>query len=490
MGDEDRGRHLPQRVRGEARGGSAPSAAPVLSEEMRQRIQAAIRAERAGTTAEGREPSTEVPRRGTPAESAGAVMSPVGEKIEKANGHQKRHVKPGHAGKREHVGKSEQVGTSEHAGKPESYAKAEAVLEPEHAVKDGPAVKAERLVMVGSAVEPAHAAEAEPAIKSRPDGKVPAHHKPAMTGPAGPEPPDESAQTGPEGRRLGWVRTVAFFLVLVAVGSLAVVVSRHIGNSSTGNDAAALQRAEVQTQAQAASWVAQQVDPTDVVSCDQAMCAALRADRFPAGKLVVLEPTSNPPVTSAVVVVTAAVRSMFGSSIDDAWAPDVLATIGSGAAEITIRLMAPHGALAYQAALSAGVPGRKEYGNVLLGSNRIQLSQTAENQINAGQVDPRLVLAIASLAIDEPIDVAQFENLGPGVSGGLPLRFADLSVNGNPANMSGSAYVSALDSYLSSQRDLLGPVSGEKVLSGGQDVFRVEFPAPSPLSSSGTPASP
>lgn len=455
MGDEDRGRHLPQRVRGEARDGSAPPAAPVLSEEMRQRIQAAVRAERAGTAAEDQEPSSV-----------------------KANGHQKRHVKPEHAGK------------SEHAGKPEPYAKAAPVVEPERTVKDGPEVKVERLVMLRSAGKPGHAAKPEPALKSRPNGKVPAHHKTAMAEPAGPEPPEESAQPGPDGGRFGWVRAAAFFLVLVAVGSLAAVVSRHIANSSSGNGHAAGQRAEVQARAQAASWVAQQVDPADVVSCDQAMCAALRADRFPASKLLVLEPTSNPPVTSAVVVETAAVRSMFGTSIDAAWAPDVLATIGSGAAEITIRLMAPHGALAYQAALSAGVKGRITYGAALLENNRIALSQAAENQLNAGQVDPRLVLAIASLAIDEPIDVAQFENVGPGVSAGLPLRFADITVNDNPASMSDSAYVSAMRAYLSSQRSQLGPVSGQTALSGGQDIFRVELAAPSPLGSTSTPASP
>jgi len=358
-------------------------------------------------------------------------MSPVGEKIKKANGNHKRHVKPEHAAK------------SEHSGKPEPDAKDEPVVEPERNVKDGHAV-----------------------------------------------PPEESARTVPDDRLFGWVRVTAFFLVLIAVGSLAAAVSLHIANSSSGNGAAALQRQEVQTRAQAASWVAQQVNRGDVVSCDQPMCAALRADGFPAGKLLVLEPTSDPPVTSAVVVVTAAVRSMFGSSIDAAWAPDVLTTIGSGAAEITIRLIAPHGALAYQSALQAGVAGRKQYGTALLNNNQIVLSQAAQNQLAAGQVDPRLVLAIASLASDQPIDVARFENIGPGVSADLPLRFADLTVNGNAAHMSSSAYMSAVQTYLSSQSSQLGPVNGQQALSGGQHIFRVEFAAPSPLGSISTPVSP
>jgi hypothetical protein len=310
---------------------------------------------------------------------------------------------------------------------------------------------------------------------------------------AEPVPPEEGAWPVPDDRLFGWVRVAAFFLVLVAVGSLATAVSVYFANSASGNGAAgaaALQRQEVQTRAEAASWVAQQVNRDDVVSCDQPMCTALRTAGFPAGKLLVLEPTSNPPVTSAVVVVTAAVRSMFGSSIDAAWAPDVLATIGSGAEEITIRLIAPNGALAYQSALGSGMAFRKNFGAALLSSNKIELSQVAQNQLNAGQVDPRLVLAIASLAYDEPIDVARFENIGPGVSTNLPLRFADLTVNGNPANMTSSAYIRALHAYLSSQSGQLGPVSGQPALSGGQDVFRVEFAAPSPLASINATVSP
>src|ERR1700759_849190 len=51
MADEDSGRELPQRVRGEARPGSsvpAASPSPVLSEELRQRMRAAVTAERSG----------------------------------------------------------------------------------------------------------------------------------------------------------------------------------------------------------------------------------------------------------------------------------------------------------------------------------------------------------------------------------------------------------------------------------------------------------
>ena len=51
MAEEQPGRELPQRVRGAARTGPpppAPSSSPVLSEELRQRMRAAVTAERSG----------------------------------------------------------------------------------------------------------------------------------------------------------------------------------------------------------------------------------------------------------------------------------------------------------------------------------------------------------------------------------------------------------------------------------------------------------
>ena len=56
MADEGRGKELPQRVRGEARAATSPSgppAAPVFSAELRQRLEAAVTAERAASAAAG-----------------------------------------------------------------------------------------------------------------------------------------------------------------------------------------------------------------------------------------------------------------------------------------------------------------------------------------------------------------------------------------------------------------------------------------------------
>src|ERR1035438_421688 len=66
MGDEDRSRDLPHRVRGSARDGSErPAGSPVLSEELRQRIQAAVKAERSQAAAKDQQTTAEPSKQAT-----------------------------------------------------------------------------------------------------------------------------------------------------------------------------------------------------------------------------------------------------------------------------------------------------------------------------------------------------------------------------------------------------------------------------------------
>ncbi len=103
----------------------------------------------------------------------------------------------------------------------------------------------------------------------------------------------------------------------------------------------------------AATWVSAQVSHTAVVSCDPAMCKALTADGFPSREVRVLEPTAPPPVTSAVVIVTQAVRDQFGTSLTYSYAPAILATFGSADASVTVQVIDAQGAVAYQKELGA-----------------------------------------------------------------------------------------------------------------------------------------
>jgi hypothetical protein len=80
-----------------------------------------------------------------------------------------------------------------------------------------------------------------------------------------------------------------------------------------------------------------------------------------------------------------------------------------------------------------------------------------------------------------------FGNVGPGAGPGLLLRYADLDVNGQAAKLTNSAYVQAMRAFLGNANKEIRPASNQLVApaGGGADVFRVEFTAPSPLTSNG-----
>jgi len=275
-------------------------------------------------------------------------------------------------------------------------------------------------------------------------------------------------------RRRVMARLIALGLAVVVIGSLGAVAVDHYSASSAT------------VRAQAAAWVAEQVSPDVTVSCDAVMCAALQAHGFPVSKLVVLGSTSPDPMPSVLVIETATVRELFGSSLAIAWAPAVLASFGSGTGAITVRVVAPHGAAAYQAALNADLANRKTYGAVLLHDSQVAVSAAARSQLLAGQVDLRLLLALASVTGHEPIFIVRFGNLGPGASPRVPLGFADLAESIPAAHMDTAAYASAVwavlngaDAQIRPERAISGPVQG-------QSILRVEFTSPSPLGNLGS----
>jgi hypothetical protein len=214
------------------------------------------------------------------------------------------------------------------------------------------------------------------------------------------------------------------------------------------------------------------------------MCAALEARGLPARDLLVLGPLSSDPRHSAVVVETAAVRELFGTSLDQAWAPAVLASFGSGSAGTTVRVVASHGVVAYQTALAGDLAAAKVAGVRLLADRRISVPATARAQLTAGLVDLRLLSALTALSGHLPVSLVSFPATSPGASAGVPLRFADLSQASQASQAAGltqAAYVRLVRSYLGGLETSIRPVrTVPVVLPNGQAVLRVEFTAPSP----------
>ena len=422
MADEGRDWALPQRARGAAGSASALSARSPLSEEVLRRMQAAVRAER------------------------------------------------GQAAHQDDQG--------EHAAEPEPPVEPERLVERATPITPEPAVKPTRKG-VG---QPPAGTGSGPVGAGRPAGAAGLAGVARTAGKTAGERAQEPARG-----RLSLARIVTSALVVVAAGSLAAaamtVYAANSGRGGAGSavpNSPALERQELAARDLAAAWVIRQVSHSAVVSCDQTMCAALTSARFPARNLRTLGTASPYPKTSAIVVETAAVRALFGSSLDTEWAPAVLATFGSGEAEITIRVIAAHGAAAYRAALGADLTERKEVGAALLQESRITVSATAAKQLAAGQVDSRLLLAIIALVTDEPIDIVRFGNIGPGGDADMPLRVAYLTESDQTVHMTRSAYVRSIVSALGDAPARQFASTETVALPDGQTVLRIEFTAPSP----------
>jgi hypothetical protein len=274
-------------------------------------------------------------------------------------------------------------------------------------------------------------------------------------------------------------------VVIIVAGLLGSGLARYLAKTPPAPPAPPAPTLHDQ-EAAAAAWIAQQVSHSKVVSCDPAMCSALTAAGFPGHNLLVIGPTAPYPapypLKSAVVVVTPTVQGFYGNSLTSSWAPAVLAAFGSGHTRITVRVIAPKGAVAYRSALNTDLANRKSIGASLLGVKFIALSVTARKQLAAGQVDSRLMLAIASLATTESVDILEFGNIGPGGDADMPLRYADLAMNDPAAQLASSAYVQSIRTSLGTGPAADRPAhTATVVLPGGQTVLRIEFTAPTPL---------
>ena len=341
-------------------------------------------------------------------------------------------------------------------------------MRPEPVSEPDPAVEPERKV--------------RPVTPERAAGPRSAPGAPAIGNPAAglPARPRVGARQASARRRLVATSATAVALIILAAGCLGVAVARYLASWPGHGDT--VSPAEERAEALAATWVTQQVSHGAVVACDPHMCAALTADGFPSRNVRVLGPTAPYPLTSAVVVVTQAVSELFGSSLGSDYAPAVLAAFGSADASITVRVIAPHGAAAYHAQAGADLAERKITGSDLVQTSGITVSAEAKQQLVAGQPDSRLLLAIASLASRQPVDILDFGNIGPGTDPAIPLRFADLAESDPAAHTAGPAYLRTLRASLGAVSTLFRPTRiVTVVLPTGQAVLRIEFTAPTPL---------
>jgi len=278
-------------------------------------------------------------------------------------------------------------------------------------------------------------------------------------------------------------RKIVRYGVAAALAALAVVLAAeaghelwvpHLASAESATGLASPVTGVTAARDQAAAWVADQVSVGAILACDPAMCAALTQHGIAAGNLLVLGSGAGDPLGSDVVLTTAAVRGMFGARLASVYAPEVMASFGTGAARVDVRIVAPDGAAAYQTALAADVKARQAAGAQLLRDSRISLTPSARADLAAGQVDARLLITLAALAASEPVQVTRFGDGDPGASPGLPVRTAELAA---PA-----ATARAMLAFVRAQRSPYLPADATLTpRAAGESVLTVEFAAPAPL---------
>ena len=217
-------------------------------------------------------------------------------------------------------------------------------------------------------------------------------------------------------------------------------------------------------QTAAAAWIASQLSSDATIGCDPVMCTALQAQGVTAARLMPLEPGSPGPHGATVVVTSDAAAAQY--------APAVIATFGSGAAQVDVRSTEPGGAAAYQTALRADQAARMSAGSQLLRNNRIHFTAQDAAQLRAGEVDARLLATLAALSSQYSFSVTAFGDASPGVA--VLYREVTITAPGRDLTAALALLKAQVPPFLPTQAAIMHLAAGPAVLS-------IEYAAPSPL---------
>jgi serine/threonine protein kinase len=278
---------------------------------------------------------------------------------------------------------------------------------------------------------------------------------------------------------------LAAVLLVAGAGALAFNLPRHGATSGqlAGSQINQELAAEAAARTQAINWILLQVSRAAIVSCDPQVCADLVSRGFPSANVVQLGTMSTDPLASTLVVATAAIRAQFGSRLASVYAPAVIASFGSGNAEIDIRLVFPGGTAAYSTAQQEDLRAREAAGADLLANSQIKVSAPARAQLLSGDVDPRLPQLLAIMAHSHPVRIVDFVNQSPGGGPASLLRSVDLATVDTAAHLTRAAYLGWMQAFIGAQTAQYLPAWAQQVtLRTGQAVLRVGYGAPSPLS--------
>jgi hypothetical protein len=299
--------------------------------------------------------------------------------------------------------------------------------------------------------------------------------------------PARSTGTGRRGaapaghrRHVIWL-VVLTALVLATAAGTTVALVRHPGAAGQNGTAPGGLSGAAAVRAKAARWISREVSRSVMIGCEAVMCADLSAAGVPSGDLLVIRGTAPDPLGSDLVVATPTVQSQFGSRLSTEYAPTVLASFGSKQDRVAVRVIAPDGAAAYQLALSRDLAARELRGTQLIGNKQIALPPSAQTELAAGQVDPRLLITLPALAHLHAVRVLGFYDRAPGASSGVPLSGVLLSGDDPQSGLSAHAYLRWLLSFLRSQQSLYRATAVATTTRHGHLVVSVRFARPNPI---------
>ncbi len=289
-------------------------------------------------------------------------------------------------------------------------------------------------------------------------------------------------------RRAGRRRAVLLLSALVAMalgaGVTLAFTQRDSAHSAAQSAVAApganaLQVAAADRQ-QAAAWITHEVASNIVVSCDLEMCNELQQSGFSAARLMQLQPSAPDPLGAQLVMATPVIRNQFGIRLATVYAPLVIASFGSGAERVDIRYIAPDGSAAFESQLATDLKNRIAAGQQLLTNKHVQASAAARKALLGGQVDPRLLVTLGTLAGLMPLQLVTFDDPSPGASSDVPLRGAELGA-------AAPAGLSAMVTFLHAQQNQYAPaVARITQTANGKSVVTVRYDAPGPMGLGGS----
>jgi hypothetical protein len=284
------------------------------------------------------------------------------------------------------------------------------------------------------------------------------------------------------------LRIVSALVLAALTATAGGILTRHLAAThdpedgqhrvSSGRAGPAALHAAAENRKVAASWITAQVSPGVVVACDPLMCQSLVGDGFPAGDLDQLGPGAADPLGAGVVVSTSTVRSEFGRQLLSVYAPAVLASFGSGPEKVAVLVTAPDGAAAYWSAARTDLRARRQAGAQLLRNRNVHAPPSAQTELANGDVDSRLLIAIAALAHMLPVYIRQFGGASPGADTDEPLR--SVSISGAVHLARGASYRALVLAFLRAQQP---PMPTNATVSGtaSATVLQITVAAPSPL---------